>query len=171
MNRVIENAFEANDNSEDKKFSKSHKNNSSQLKLFSSNIIKQSKSIDCSKNETLNYNRGEKPNDLRCTEKFNELIEGSDSSLCKNFGNKQNKRSRSNSPTKNEIEKLFVNNSSPSCNLDKDKTKLEQNKNDKEEDKPLNLSSTTTLKASQQVLIDNLIDKLLSNGAEGNILN
>lgn len=179
MNRVIENAFGASlsedsaNNRKSNKVNSSKKTSDSQMGLLSlSNKKNQSNkdnSSSFSKSNNLDNDlKSDKLNDLRCNEKFN------DSSEQFNKTSSINKDSRSNSPLNSVVDKFISVNSknSPSAsNLDKDKFILNKQtklKIDKESnDKPLNLSSTTTVKASQQALIDNLIDKLLSNGSEG----
>ena len=184
MNRVIENAFgpteESNTITTNKKsFYKTSTNNKktdSHSNLFSSTNRKNQLNKDNTKQQE-NLSSSNKTsttdNDLRCNEKFNDSNE--------QFDKTNDKESRSNSPINSVIVDNFINaNNSPSASsLDKDKlnnkTKLNNkqnnskfNDNDNESnDKPLNLSSTTTVKKSQQVLIDNLIEKFLSTGAEG----
>jgi hypothetical protein len=93
---------------------------------------------------------------LRCNEKFAEPAdpESSDNER------RSPVRCVSPLPDSHVINRLFA---------DKDRARSKPNSggSGSASDRPLNLSSTTTLKASQQVLIDNLIDKLLNNGAEG----
>lgn len=101
---------------------------------------------------------------LRCNEKFSEPADSESSDA--------EPRSPRCSPLADSavISRLFANTGSPaslSSGREKESTKNKSGLQAEAEETPLNLSSTTTVKASQQSLIDNLIDKLLSNGTEG----
>lgn len=175
MNRVIENAF--GPSSADHKTASTSlksKKTDSHLELFvtqpaGNSSRKGGKAKQTNEHET----KGDKSNDLRCNEKFepNEL-DKTGKANSRSTAKKANDESRSNSPI-SVIDKLVNSNSPSACNMDKDKLtvkpskKFGASKEDDDDEKPLNLSSTTTIKASNQVIIDNLIDKLLSQGTEG----
>lgn len=180
MNRVIENAFGADDKSASSTSTsfKSKKTDSHHLNLFStqpsnSNSTRKGAASSKAKQSSEHETKGDKSNDLRCNEKFepNELDKAGKASS-RSTAKKANDESRSNSPI-SVIDKLVNSNSPSACNMDKEKLtakpgkKFGNSKEDDDDEKPLNLSSTTTIKASNQVIIDNLIDKLLSNGTEG----
>lgn len=175
MNRVIENAFGADDKSASSTSTsfKSKKTDSHPLNLFSTQPANSSrKGAKQAKQAAEHETKADKSNDLRCNEKFepNELDKAGKANS--RSAKKANDESRSNSPI-SVIDKLVNSNSPSACNMDKDKLtaktgkKFGNGKEDDDDEKPLNLSSTTTIKASNQVIIDNLIDKLLSNGTEG----
>ena len=197
MNRVIENAFGPSKGADDKKSTSFKSNKKLDSQLFSMQTATNSSATAAIRkgsqltkdNSKDNETKGDKSNDLRCNEQFNEPNEQFDKATTSSHLNtstittnklihkKSNDESKSNSPINNSLIEKIVNSSltSSASNLDKDKlnTTTKQfkakpsDKDDEDDDKPLNLSTTTTMVKgpTQQVLIDNLIEKFLNNGS------